>query len=235
MLSFLDPLRSLDAGGLTMWSVLLRMSVAMICGGVIGVEREYKRRPAGFRTHILICLGAAVTTMTSQYLYLNMKLYTDMARLGAQVIAGMGFIGAGTIIVTKQRQVKGLTTAAGLWTCAIIGLASGAGYYEAAVIATLLILLAETLFSKLEYYILATSRSVNVFMEYIDPEALDSVLKLIKTSDIYILDLEITKNGARTAGTSTAILSLQTTRRTNHEALLTEIARTEGILSVEEL
>lgn len=235
MLSFLDPLRSLDAGGLTMWSVLLRMSVAMICGGVIGVEREYKRRPAGFRTHILICLGAAVTTMTSQYLYLNMKLYTDMARLGAQVIAGMGFIGAGTIIVTKQRQVKGLTTAAGLWTCAIIGLASGAGYYEAAVIATLLILLAETLFSKLEYYILATARSVNVFMEYIDPEALDSVLKMIKTSDIYILDLEITKNGARTAGTSTAILSLQTTRRTNHEALLTEIARTEGILSVEEL
>ena len=235
MLSFLDPLRSLDAGGLTMWSVLLRMSVAMICGGVIGVVREYKRRPAGFRTHSLICMGAAVTTMTSQYLYLNMKLYTDMARLGAQVIAGMGFIGAGTIIVTKQRQVKGLTTAAGLWTCAIIGLASGAGYYEAAVIATLLILLAETLFSKLEYYILATARSVNVFMEYIDPEALDSVLKMIKTSDIYILDLEITKNGARTAGTSTAILSLQTTRRTNHEALLTEIARTEGILSVEEL
>lgn len=235
MLSFLEPIRALDAGGLTIWSVLIRMSVAMLCGGIVGVEREHKRRPAGFRTHILICLGAAATTMTSQYLYLNMRLYTDMARLGAQVIAGMGFIGAGTIIVTKQRQVKGLTTAAGLWTCAIIGLAAGAGYYEAAVISTILILLAEIVFSRLEYYILATARTMNVFMEYGDAESLDNVLKMIKSTDVIILDLEITKNGSRTSGNSTAILSLQTTRRVNHEALLTEIARTEGILSVEEL
>ena len=234
MLSILDPLRALDAGGLNLWSVLLRMSVAIICGGVIGVEREHKRRPAGFRTHILICLGAAATTMTGQFLYLNMKMYTDMARLGAQVIAGMGFIGAGTIIVTKQRQVKGLTTAAGLWTCAIIGLASGAGYYEAAVLATVLILLAEIIFSKLEYQILATARTMNVFMEYTETDALDGVLKLIKGTDIIILDLEITKSTAY-SGNCTAILSLQTTRRTNHEELLTEIARSEGILSVEEL
>ncbi|MBQ6947745.1 MAG: MgtC/SapB family protein [Clostridia bacterium] len=234
MLSFLEPLRLMEAGGLTLWSVLLRMSVAMICGGIIGVEREFKRRPAGFRTHILICMGAAATTMTSQYLYLNMQLYTDMARLGAQVIAGMGFIGAGTIIVTKQRQVKGLTTAAGLWTCAIIGLAAGAGYYEAALLTMLLILLAEIVFSRIEYYILATARTMNVFMEYIDSEALDNVLKMIKATDIIILDLEITKTG-HSSGHSTAILALQTTRRTRHEELLTEIARTEGILSAEEL
>ncbi len=235
MLSILEPLRLLDANGLTIWSVMLRMGIAILCGGVIGVEREHKRRPAGFRTHILICLGAAATTMTSQYLYLNMKMYTDMARLGAQVIAGMGFIGAGTIIVTKQRQVKGLTTAAGLWTAAIIGLAAGAGYYEAAVLSTILILVAETVFSKLEYYILATARSMNVFVEYSDPEALDSVLKMIKNSDAVILDLEITKSGMKSKGNSTAILSLQTTRRTKHEQLLTDIARTEGILSAEEL
>lgn len=234
MLSILEPLRIMDAGGLNLWSVLIRMSVAMLCGGMIGVEREFKRRPAGFRTHILICMGAAATTMTSQYLYLNMQMFTDMARLGAQVIAGMGFIGAGTIIVTKQRQVKGLTTAAGLWTCAIIGLTAGAGYYEAAGLATLLILLAEVAFSKIEYYILATARTMNVFMEYGDAEALDSVLKMIKATDIIMLDLEITKTG-HSSGHSTAILSLQTTRRTNHEELLTEIARTEGILSVEEL
>ena len=90
--------------------------LAVLCGGLIGLEREYKRRPAGFRTHILICLGAAMTTLTSQHLYLNMGMYTDVSRLGAQVIAGVGFIGAGTIIVTKRQRVKGLTTAAGKQT-----------------------------------------------------------------------------------------------------------------------
>ena len=95
-------------------AVAFRLVLAVLCGGLIGIEREYKRRPAGFRTHILICLGAAMTTLTSQYMFLTMRLYTDVARLGAQVIAGIGFIGAGTIIVTKRQRVKGLTTAAGL-------------------------------------------------------------------------------------------------------------------------
>lgn len=113
---------------MTLLSVMVRMLCAMLCGGIIGIEREYKRRPAGFRTHILICMGAAMTTLTSQYLYLCMGYYTDMARLGAQVIAGIGFIGAGTIIVTKQQRVKGLTTAAGLWVAAIVGLTLGAGF-----------------------------------------------------------------------------------------------------------
>ena len=127
MLSVFDGLRDV-----TTLSVFVRLACALICGGIIGIERSYKRRPAGFRTHILICIGAAITTLTSQYLYLNMHYFTDMARLGAQVVAGIGFIGAGTIIVTKRQRVKGLTTAAGLWTSGIIGLTFGGGFYEAA-------------------------------------------------------------------------------------------------------
>ena len=123
MSSIFDGLRDV-----TVLSITVRMVLAVICGGIIGIEREYKRRPAGFRTHILICLGATMTTLTSQFLYLNMHYYTDMARLGAQVVAGMGFIGAGTIIVTRHQRVKGLTTAAGLWTAAIVGLALGGGF-----------------------------------------------------------------------------------------------------------
>ena len=123
-------------------AVAFRLVLAVLCGGLIGIEREYKRRPAGFRTHILICLGAAMTTLTSQYMFLTMHLYTDVARLGAQVIAGIGFIGAGTIIVTKRQRVKGLTTAAGLWTAAIIGLVCGAGYVECAIFATAMVLVA---------------------------------------------------------------------------------------------
>ena len=115
---------------LTPLSVMFRILVAVLFGGLIGLEREYKRRPAGFRTHILICLGACMTTMTSQFLSFTMGYAVDLSRLGAQVVAGIGFIGAGTIIVTRQQRVKGLTTAAGLWSCAILGLTVGAGFFE---------------------------------------------------------------------------------------------------------
>ena len=136
MLPIFDGLRDV-----TLASVTTRMLLAVLCGGLIGIERAYKRRPAGFRTHILICLGAAITTLTSQFLYLNLHYYTDMARLGAQVVAGIGFIGAGTIIIHRQ-LVRGLTTAASLWATAGIGLAAGAHMYVVAAAATVLTLFA---------------------------------------------------------------------------------------------
>lgn len=146
MLPVFDGLRTV-----TLASVTVRMLLAVLCGGIIGIERAYKRRPAGFRTHILICLGAAITTLTSQYLYLNLHYYTDMARLGAQVVAGIGFIGAGTIVVTRQQRVKGLTTAAGLWASAIIGLTIGGGFYEGALHGHGPVFFAESVLSRLEY------------------------------------------------------------------------------------
>ena len=117
-------------------SVLLRLTVAMLFGGFIGLERERKRRPAGFRTYMLVCLGAALTMLLSQYesymvthawheTAMEIGLRTDVSRFGAQVINGIGFLGAGTIIVTGKQEVKGLTTAAGLWASACMGLAIG--------------------------------------------------------------------------------------------------------------
>ena len=119
-------------------SVVLRLVLAMLLGGCIGLERERKRRPAGFRTYMLVCLGAALTVLLSLYEYtlvtgpwstlaaeLGMK--TDVSRFGAQVINGIGFLGAGTILVTGRQQVKGLTTAAGLWASACTGLAGQRG------------------------------------------------------------------------------------------------------------
>ena len=104
-------------------NILFRMVLAVLCGGLIGIERSAKNRPAGFRTHILIIIGATTASLTGHYIYLVMNLPTDMSRLPAQVITGLGFIGAGTIIVTGHRTVKGLTTAAGIWATAGIGLA----------------------------------------------------------------------------------------------------------------
>lgn len=212
-------------------SVMVRLFVAVLCGGFIGIEREHKRRPAGFRTHILVCLGSAMTTLTSQYLLTELGLYNDISRLGAGVIAGMGFLGAGTIIVTKRRQVKGLTTAAGLWTCAIIGLAIGAGYFELGIIATVVILLAEMFFSRFEYWMLSNSKNLNIYVEYNGSENLDNIIRMIKGYRIVIIDLEITKSG----NNSCAIFSLQLPKKFSHDKIMTAISTSEGVVSVEEL
>ena len=230
MLSIFNGLRTV-----TMLSVTVRMLLAVACGGIIGIEREYKRRPAGFRTHILICLGAAMTTLTSQYLYLNMHYYTDMARLGAQVVAGIGFIGAGTIIVTRDKRVKGLTTAAGLWAAAIIGLALGGGFYEGGIFATILILLAELLFSKLEYRMLENAPEINLYMEYTDKRCLENVLKLYRELNLKILNMEITRSTGSEKHNVCAIFSLRLNKRCKVEQLVAKVSGTEGVVSVEEL
>ena len=232
MLDFLNFLRGEQLDWL---SVAVRLMLAVICGGVIGLERERKRRPAGFRTHILICLGAALTTMTSQYLSLNLGLFTDMARLGAQVIAGIGFIGAGTIIITKRRQVKGVTTAAGLWAAAIVGLCCGAAFCEGAVIATAVIILAEVVFAKLEYFIVSSARVINLYVEYSDSSRLGTIVDTIKGTGAYIVDMEITKKSSAEGRNPCAVFSIQTPRKIKHQSMMTMLAKLDGVVSVEEL
>ena len=231
MLSIFDFLRT---DSLDVLSIAIRLFLAMVCGGCIGLERERKRRPAGFRTHILICVGAAMTTLTSQYLALELGLYTDMARLGAQVIAGIGFIGAGTIVITKRRQVKGLTTAAGLWVAAIVGLCCGSGFVEGALVATVIVLVAEILFSRLEYFLVATSRAFNLYVEYTENGILGVAVDTIKNEGAYIFDMEVTKS--RGEGRNPCVIfSINTPRKVSHKKLMAQLSRIEGIVSVEEL
>ena len=232
MSQFIAQLRFAD--GFHMWAAIARLMLAVICGGLIGIERERKRRPAGFRTHILICLGAALTTLTSQYIYVYLGMFTDLARLGAQVISGIGFIGAGTIIVTKRRQVKGLTTAAGLWTSAIVGLAAGAGFVEAALIATALILLAELVLSRFEWYLMSTARDINLYVEYRQSEVLSAISEILRSYNVAVSDLQITKptDGSKNP---CAIFSLQIPHKLGHDKLMTAIARVDDVVSVEEL
>lgn len=230
MLKAFEALREL-----TLLSLAVRLLLAVFCGGLIGMEREYKRRPAGFRTHILICLGASLTTLTSQYLTLCLGYYTDMARMGAQVVAGIGFIGAGTIIVTKRQRVKGLTTAAGLWACAIVGLAIGAGFYEGAVFAAVLILLAEMIFVKLEYRILRSSRENIFYIEYRAKGNLETILAVFREWNIHIRNMEITRSEESEHHNASAIFYVRSDRKTNIQRLITRLHEAEGVLSVEEL
>jgi putative Mg2+ transporter-C (MgtC) family protein len=230
MLYILGFVRELD-----LLAVLCRLLCAVFCGGVVGIEREYKRRPAGFRTHILICLGASLTTLTSQFALLRLGQFTDPARLGAQVIAGIGFIGAGAIIVTKNRQVKGLTTAAGLWLSAIVGLCCGAGYVEVALFITVIILIAELFLSRLEYWLMSTSRTVNLYVEFSEKENLELILDCIRRHKITLVDLQVTKHGVGTVRKPCAMFSLQLNRSITHDHLMTALSEIRGVISVEEL
>ena len=230
MLSIFNGLRDL-----TLASVAVRLLLAVVCGGAIGIEREFKRRPAGFRTHILICLGAAITTLTSQYLYLYMHYFTDIARFGAQVVAGIGFIGAGTIIVTRHQRVKGLTTAAGLWAAAIIGLALGGGFYEGGIFATVLLLITERAFARLEYHIIDTAPEINLYIEYENRAALDSILRLYRQQDISVLDMQVTRSAEGDNKNASAIFSLRLSRKCTAEELVRGVSGTQGVVSVEDL
>ena len=188
MLSFLDGLRNLDFAG-----VLIRMVLACLFGAVIGMERSAKNRPAGFRTHILVCVGAAVAAATGLYVYIVLRLTSDISRISAQVISGLGFIGAGTIIVTKKMTIKGLTTAAGLWTTGIIGLAVGSGYYELGFLGTAMVLLAETVFGKFGMMI-RHQPDYHVEIMYNEKTSLDNVLRYCKDNHMDIINLRIHSN-----------------------------------------
>ena len=126
---------------------VIALTLSIILCGAVGIERERRGRTAGLRTHLLVGVGSCIIMIISIYgfpkiVYGEQVLNRDIARLAAQVIAGVSFVGAGTIIVTRRQRVKGLTTAAGLWTASIIGLACGAGYAECAIFATLMVMLA---------------------------------------------------------------------------------------------
>lgn len=230
MMTFFSPLREF-----TFLSIALRMILAVFCGGLIGLERTFRRRPAGMRTHMLICLGASMTTLTSQYLLLYMNYFTDMARLGAQVVAGIGFIGAGTIIVTRHQKVKGLTTAAGLWTAAIVGLSLGAGFFEGALAVTALVLVAEIFFSYLERRVLYDAPELNLYIHYSDGNTLEQLMTYFRDKDIKILSMQITRSQESTDHTPTCLFLLRLHRKIRRPELIRELQTLEGVISIDEL
>lgn len=174
--------------------IFLRLFIAALLGGVVGIERENQKRAAGLRTHILVSLGSALVMVTSEYIF---KLYEgrtnlDPARLGAQVISGIGFLGAGTII-KQGASVKGLTTAASLWAVACIGLAAGAGFYEAAIITAALVYLALAFLRKFEKTLINKTKTppeVVIKMEN-KPGKLGEVASYIGKTGVNITNVEI--------------------------------------------
>lgn len=154
-------------------SIIVRIFLAMMLGGLIGMEREKSRRPAGFRTHILVCVGACMTALIGLYVWNIMGDITDPMRISAQVISGIGFLGVGTILVKENDHITGLTTAAGLWTTAAIGIACGYGFYIAAFVGTLVVAITAAILFKLEKGTRRRNSVRSIYLEIAGTEAVN--------------------------------------------------------------
>lgn len=154
-------------------TIILRLFLSMILSGVIGVERESINRPAGIRTHMLVGVGSTLVVLTSSYIYFNVSENIQLDRMAAQVISGIGFLGAGTIM-KEGKNIKGLTTAAGLWASACIGIALGTGFILGAVITTAIVLFTLIVLGRME----AFTRDNSVFELIVHLEDIDSNLNI---------------------------------------------------------
>lgn len=241
MLTQLEYLRDLNTA-----SVFLRLILALILGGLIGLDRALRHRPAGPRTYALVCVGASLTMVLSQYEYVMLTtdwasmaeavgLKTDVSRFGAQVINGIGFLGAGTVIATNQQKVKGLTTASGLWASACLGLVVGSGFYEAAIFAFLLVVITMWLLRPLEEVIIERSRNINIYVELRSIADMGPVLKTIKDRDINIFDMDIHHGKEQIVQKPNAVLYLRMPHRAPHHELITLLSDLDEVYTVKEI
>lgn len=200
-------------------STLVRLSLAVILGGILGLERGLKGRPAGMRTYMLVCVGSALVMLTNEYLH-GIFSEGDPSRMGAQVISGIGFLGAGTIIVTRDRQVRGLTSAAGLWASACMGLAIGTGFYSGALIGAAFIFLVSMLMRKLDRTLLSKTRAIDLYVEIKDSAYATKLLDNIRESGTKITYMELVRPKYDKQNQAAMLLSLLLpTRQVHHEVL----------------
>lgn len=216
-------------------SIIVRLLLATVISGIIGVERGRKRRPAGFRTHMLVGIGATMVMITSQYMVETLGLTTDAARLGAQVISGIGFLGAGTIIVIGRNQVKGLTTAAGLWACACMGLAVGIGFYSGAIIGGIFLLLVMMGLHRLDEYVQVHSKVLEIYVEVEEMSALSRLIEFLKSEGARISNLEIHKIKQDNYQSIGALMTLKIPKQYDHTSYILLLHQISGIRAIEEI
>lgn len=218
---------------LTVKQIFFRLFLSILLSGLVGLERESIRRPAGFRTHILVCVGSTLVMLTGIYIVdlYSYKSSLDVTRLGAQVISGIGFLGAGTII-REGTTVKGLTTAAGLWAVACIGLAIGAGFYLAAVLTALLVFITLIAFTKVEKHIKVRRNYMSIKIVSVNQPGLLGKVGLVTgeyNANIRNIELELQNDN-----TVVIILLIQIPDKSIKLDLLNELSRIEDILEVYE-
>lgn len=179
----------------TLTTVMIRIFLAGLAGALVGIEREYHGHAAGLRTHMLVCLGAALSALIGVMLSVEMAemgINSDAQRTGAQVMSGVGFLGAGTILLKKANtRITGLTTAAGLWATAAIGLSVGYGLYEAAFATVFLVMIAFTWVSRVEYRMTRKRHRIFVYLEIDHVNSVRFMTEML-TQDFGAIEIQVT-------------------------------------------
>jgi len=226
---------ALELRDVTYLAIVIRIAAAVICGGLIGLERGMKNRPAGLRTYMLVCVGSCIVMLTNQYVV--QILGGEPTRLAAQVVSGIGFLGAGTIIVTRRNQIKGLTTAAGLWAAAGIGIALGIGFYEVAIVGSLAIFSVMTLLQKMDNKMHRKTKVVEVYIEITKDMSLGDLLHSLRNIELDVQDVQ-RESGLETdngEGNRAYIATLKAKKRRNHVDVVEDVRQIPNIVYVEEL
>lgn len=215
-------------------TVAVRLLLAVLCSGVLGLERTRKRRPAGLRTYMLVCIGTTVVMMTAQFMteFFSFEK-ADPGRMPAQVVSGIGFLGAGTIMVTRYYRVKGLTTAAGLWAAACMGLAIGIGFYFAAILTCLVLLAVMTFADRFESSFTRRLRRMHLYIIFRDLEGLKPFLVGLRGAGMEISDVETSKSDNK-QGIGLFCLMKFPAAYTRQQAFAL-VEGTDGVLFVEEV
>lgn len=222
------------AEGWSTAAMVIRMASALIIGMVIGVDRAVKRRGAGVKTHTLVCLGSALVMMTGQYVRMNFEGSMDITRMGAQVISGVGFLGVGTIIVTGKNQIRGLTTAAGLWACACLGLAAGIGFVKGAFITLILVMFTLEILTKLDSRLLRYAKVFDMYLEFPTNQCVSEFMEKLHTMDVKIYNFELSKSKIKGEGPN-AILCIEVPDLSKRVKVVETIRKMECVKFVEML
>lgn len=215
-------------------AVAVRIVLAVLFGGFIGIERGMKNRPAGLRTYMLVCVGSCLIMLTNQYLF-QVTNAGDPMRLGAQVVSGIGFLGGGTIIVTKHNQIKGLTTAAGLWTCAGVGLALGVGFYEAAIVAGVSVFTILTLLQRWDNRLHRRTKVLELYIEFSESLSIGGLIQQLRALEVEVSNVQLDTAGFQEEGARALIATLKAKKRGEHQLLIDDIQKIDGVIHLEEL
>lgn len=214
-------------------TALIRLLMALLASGILGIERTRKLRPAGMRTYMLVCIGACSTMLGGIYLYEMYGPGFDPARMAAQVISGIGFIGAGTIMVAPHQKVRGLTTAAGLWGVACLGINIGIGNYVIALGVFMAMLITMLLADKLEIIFFRHLSRIHVTILVRTVDVVTNIRDELKPMEISLSNLEFSQAVEGQGVCITCFLRLH--RKTVHRDAINALEQVPGVLHVEVL
>lgn len=217
----------------TWQNIIVRIVFSLVLGIVIGIDRGAKRRGGGARTTITVCLGAAMVMLMEQYLEALYPERLDISRIAAQVISGVGFLGAGSILISGH-QIKGLTSAASIWTCACIGLAVGIGFLDGAVILTAVWLFGVHMVPWIERKVYRYSRYLTLYIEVEDGKAITHVSRQLKEDNCLVDSFHVDKPKAK-GQYFQIVVTFRIPPKTNREDYIGVLQKLKGVLSVDEI